>query len=245
MKSVSCIENIPVDTHFVHLYPNEEYNVDQHLYYRHPNGSTYQMVSPTDIENLNFEGTFYPIDIKEDINDKVEITKDKQEPQEKMSLKEKEWSLFAQIVQDHIKNYAVKQYGDYDKPDEQISSLDKNTLQETLKKYVLRMNNGARGIEEETRDLLKIAHYACFIYANKNREARISWWESLEDVKKAMTRSFFQCSFIGITDNVNPLAHNYMVWKKDLTKETFTTDKYGKHESYIQESPLDIIEALE
>lgn len=70
-----------------------------------------------------------------------------------------EWQEFARRVDDHIREYVIPQYGDY--PDDMIENFTIRDIQKQLTRYVGRMGSGARGIEEEIRDMLKISHYAC------------------------------------------------------------------------------------
>ena len=70
-----------------------------------------------------------------------------------------EWVAFAKRVCDHIESYTLTQYGDSDgainlTPDQIISNIER---------YLQRYGRGARGIEEQRRDFLKVAHYACLL----------------------------------------------------------------------------------
>ena len=75
----------------------------------------------------------------------------------------REWRTFAELVQDHLSNYAIPQYGDM--PDDELSVWTSRDCIRQLSKYVQRYGNNARGPEEALRDLLKIAHYSCVAYA--------------------------------------------------------------------------------
>jgi len=76
--------------------------------------------------------------------------------------KESEWDDFSSFVKIHIREYVVPQYGDY--PDEMIEDADAIFFKNQLERYVKRIGSGSRGIEEEKRDALKIAHYGCFLF---------------------------------------------------------------------------------
>lgn len=74
----------------------------------------------------------------------------------------KEWLRFSESVLRHIEEYAVPQYGD--KGADMAHEYDIRTLQNQIKKYVGRFDTNARGEQEQMRDVLKIAHYACILY---------------------------------------------------------------------------------
>lgn len=74
----------------------------------------------------------------------------------------KEWLRFSESVLRHIEDYAVPQYGD--KGTDMAHEYDIQTLQNQIKKYVGRFDTNARGEQEQMRDVLKIAHYACILY---------------------------------------------------------------------------------
>lgn len=77
-----------------------------------------------------------------------------------------EWNVFAEKVLTHIDTYAVPQYGD--KGDDQIENWNIDACLLAIKKYT---NRSCRNIREgqDQLDMLKVAHYACFIY-NKLKE---------------------------------------------------------------------------
>lgn len=72
------------------------------------------------------------------------------------------WEAFGNIVNMHIMEYTVPQYGDY--PNDQVTKWDINTIMNSIGKYVNRFQTNARGEEENLLDLVKIAHYACMGY---------------------------------------------------------------------------------
>ena len=75
-----------------------------------------------------------------------------------------EWQGFAVKVGDHIENYTVPQWGDA--PDDQLATDWKvNDCILAIKKYANRAGKNSRGVEEDIRDMLKIAHYACVAYS--------------------------------------------------------------------------------
>lgn len=74
----------------------------------------------------------------------------------------KEWSAFSDIVAQHIEVYTVPQYGDA--PDDQASGFSEQDIAANIRRYVNRLETGARGPEEAQRDLLKISHYCSMLY---------------------------------------------------------------------------------
>ncbi len=67
------------------------------------------------------------------------------------------WREFADAVEAHIRDYTIPQYGDY--PDDQMSTFTDEDIKTAIARYENRRGKGARGIAEEMRDCLKIAHY--------------------------------------------------------------------------------------
>ena len=83
-----------------------------------------------------------------------------------MNTKHKKTEQFAEFskeVLNHIENYVVPQYGDF--PDKTIAKFTPDKIQGKLEAYVDRIGKSARGPEDGLRDCLKIAHFACFLYA--------------------------------------------------------------------------------
>lgn len=77
-----------------------------------------------------------------------------------------EWKEFSEQVLTHIDTYAVSQYGD--KGEDQIDDWSIEACQLAIIKYVKRFGKNFRPGQDKP-DILKIAHYACFIY-NKLEE---------------------------------------------------------------------------
>jgi dUTP pyrophosphatase len=67
------------------------------------------------------------------------------------------WREFADAVEAHIRDYTIPQYGDW--PDDQMSTFTDEDITTSIQRYENRRGKGARGIAEEMRDCLKIAHY--------------------------------------------------------------------------------------
>lgn len=83
-------------------------------------------------------------------------------PSKEQSNRGKEWSAFSDIVGQHIEGYTVPQYGDA--PNDQASGFSEQDIAANIRRYVNRLETGARGPVEAQRDLLKIAHYCGMLY---------------------------------------------------------------------------------
>ena len=77
--------------------------------------------------------------------------------------REEEWEEFSEIVERHIVDYTIPQYGD-SPVDQLATSWTVRDCMMAVKKYAARVETNARGHEEILRDMLKIAHYACVAY---------------------------------------------------------------------------------
>ena len=77
--------------------------------------------------------------------------------------KSEQWRQFADIVEDHIGNYAIVQYGDF--PDKTIAKYNLEKIKGKLEAYVDRIGRGARGQDESIRDAIKISHFGAYLYA--------------------------------------------------------------------------------
>ena len=95
-----------------------------------------------------------------------EIMKTDADQLQHMSNRYKMWEDFAKVVGDHVEVYTVPQYGDF--PEDQLTTWTLDDLATTLKRYSNRMGKNARGIEEDKRDMLKIAHYASCAWHKMN-----------------------------------------------------------------------------
>jgi hypothetical protein len=74
-----------------------------------------------------------------------------------------QWVGFSIDVANHIDEYVTKQYGDF--PDKTIAKFTPEKIQGKLEAYVDRIGKSARGSEDAKRDAIKIAHFACYLYA--------------------------------------------------------------------------------
>ena len=82
-----------------------------------------------------------------------------------------EWRAFADRVEDHIDTYTVPQYGDM--PHDRASSMTAAECIGEVKKYLARFGRGQRGPDEQRRDMLKIAHYACIAHTKLLSETQV------------------------------------------------------------------------
>lgn len=73
-----------------------------------------------------------------------------------------QWRQFSKAVEDHIESYVVAQYGDF--PDKTIAKFTPEKIQGKLEAYVDRIGKSARGHDDQLRDSIKIAHFACYLY---------------------------------------------------------------------------------
>lgn len=81
----------------------------------------------------------------------------------------KEWNDFSAQVLAHVEQYTISQYGSQEGT-EQADNFSIEDCYQNILKYINRRNSGVRGSKESLRDILKIAHYACFIYFKKKAE---------------------------------------------------------------------------
>ena len=117
------------------------------------------------------------------------------------------WIEFADAVEAHIRDYTIPQYGDY--PDDQMSTFTDEDIKTAIARYENRRGKGARGIEEEIRDCLKIAHYYQCLW--KRDEPRLTLW------RKATT--IFACEIESGKGIHGPMAQACAHWHK-LKNET-------------------------
>ena len=75
-----------------------------------------------------------------------------------MSKRAKDFSVFAVIVERHIENYTVPQYGDA--PKDPIEEWTPKQCMDSIKRYTERIDSNRRGHLESLRDMVKIAHLA-------------------------------------------------------------------------------------
>ena len=89
-----------------------------------------------------------------------------------------QWREFADAVEAHIRDYTIPQYGDY--PHDQMSTFTDEDIKTSIARYENRRGKGARGIAEEMRDCLKIAHYCQCLY--KREAPRVAEWRRCADI---------------------------------------------------------------
>jgi len=73
-----------------------------------------------------------------------------------------QWRWFSSLVEKHIEQYVVEQYGDH--PDIHIESMSIEEVKGKMSSYVQRIGRvlKTRGKKEAARDILKIAHFCCY-----------------------------------------------------------------------------------
>lgn len=104
--------------------------------------------------------------LRQDIDEVREIVA-KIDPFGPRSNRGKEWAAFAVLVGRHIEDYTVPQYGDA--PGDQAGGFTERDIAVQIRKYINRMESGARGPEEAQRDLLKIAHYCAVLFFKRQQ----------------------------------------------------------------------------
>lgn len=70
-----------------------------------------------------------------------------------------EWDGFSQLVREHIETYCIPQYGD-----NQAGAYSATECCRNIERYTGRCGKNMRGDDEQRRDFLKMAHYACLAY---------------------------------------------------------------------------------
>jgi hypothetical protein len=74
----------------------------------------------------------------------------------------KEWRMFSYLVEQHVNNYTIPQYGDA--PDDEVEGWTPEMCAMAIQKYTKRFSSNQRGTQETRKDMLKIAHFACLAY---------------------------------------------------------------------------------
>jgi hypothetical protein len=92
--------------------------------------------------------------------DDVEMTMADEEPL-LLSQRGREWIEFSNEVLNHVEEYTVPQYGD--KGSDNVTDYDAKDCVLQIRKYATRFGSNQR-IDQESLDLLKIAHYSCLAH---------------------------------------------------------------------------------
>jgi len=79
-----------------------------------------------------------------------------------MTIRRDHFKAFASVVEKHIDNYTVLQYGDA--PNDQVQDWTPTQCMDCVKRYANRIESNRRGRVEVLRDMLKIAHFACLAF---------------------------------------------------------------------------------
>jgi hypothetical protein len=74
-----------------------------------------------------------------------------------------QWYKFSKLMEDHIVDYTLEQYGNPD-GNEQVDSFTIEDCWKNVQRYYNRRNSTVRGEAERVRDTLKVAHYMQFIH---------------------------------------------------------------------------------
>jgi hypothetical protein len=80
-----------------------------------------------------------------------------------------DWKKFNDQMEKHIKHYTLLQY-DNPQGNDQVENWTPRQCMDSLERYINRFQKNARGKKEQLRDMLKIAHYAQFIYDKLKKE---------------------------------------------------------------------------
>ena len=83
------------------------------------------------------------------------------------SKKGAEWKEFADKVLTHVDTYTVSQYGDTGS--DRVDELTQRDCIKAIERYCHRFERNARPGQGKI-DIMKIAHYACFIYQKMEEE---------------------------------------------------------------------------
>jgi hypothetical protein len=82
-----------------------------------------------------------------------------------------EWEEFNRKMQKHIKEYTLIQYGS-DIGNEQVDSFSTEDCWTSMMRYYNRRHSSVRGKKEQLRDMIKVAHYAQFIFTKLQKELK-------------------------------------------------------------------------
>jgi len=83
----------------------------------------------------------------------------------------RQWDRFNDQVLDHIERYTLEQYGS-EEGTEQIDSFTIEDCWTNIQRYYNRRGSNVRGNKESLRDIIKVAHYAQFIYDKLKEELK-------------------------------------------------------------------------
>lgn len=78
-----------------------------------------------------------------------------------MSMKLFNWQEFSNVIETHIENYVLPQYGDTHEDQAAVYSIEDCVRQ--MSKYLARFGKNVREDQQEL-DFIKIAHYAQIAY---------------------------------------------------------------------------------
>ena len=88
-----------------------------------------------------------------------------------MSERLAQFEAFEEVVEGHIEQYTVPQYGDKD--EDQCTEFTEADFVTAMKKYLNRYGKNSREGQQQL-DLMKIAHYACMLHTKLSEEEKIN-----------------------------------------------------------------------
>ena len=80
-----------------------------------------------------------------------------------------QWNYFDTQVISHIIQYTLPQYGGKE-GSEQVENFSIEDCWTNIQRYYNRRDSSVRGNKEKLRDIIKVAHYAQFIYDKLKKE---------------------------------------------------------------------------
>ena len=83
-----------------------------------------------------------------------------------------QWKKFSKQVEAHILEYTLPQYGNQE-GDEQVDEFTAEDCWKNIDRYKNRRKSCTRGEVEQLRDVIKIAHYAQFIFDKMCEERKV------------------------------------------------------------------------
>ena len=75
-----------------------------------------------------------------------------------------DWNKFSNQVAKHVEQYTIPQYQSDDDQSDQVGIWSVDDCLKAIQRYLSRAGKGSRGLIEQQRDFIKIAHYAQFAY---------------------------------------------------------------------------------
>lgn len=124
------------------------------------------------------------------------------------------WYMYCDEVGEHISEYAIGQYGDF--PNDPYTEQTIDTLWSHLDRYLARRKTGKRGEEDLKRDLLKIAHITCVIWAKQSGVEQM--WQEVE-VNPETAEADLDRLLSEVADNVSTTADTVDLGVQNLPED--------------------------